>query len=88
MCDRIAILHRGRLMLESDVASLVGDGVRKALLVEGFPPGAEDDFRSWLAMRGGRLLAIERPRTTLDRVFLEHVRGSDKPGDADKRGSP
>lgn len=88
MCDRIAILDRGRLILESDVASLVGDGVRRALLVEGFPPEAEDDFRTWLAMRGGRLLAIERPRTTLDQVFLEHVRGPDKTAEAGKRGSP
>jgi ABC-2 type transport system ATP-binding protein len=73
ICDRIAILDRGRLILAGHVDELVGERGRDALIVEGFPRAAEPELRAWLEARGARLTAIEQPRTTLDRVFLEHV---------------
>lgn len=79
ICDRIAILDRGRLVLEGRVEDLVGDRDRDALIVRDFPRAAEGELRDWLAARGAQLTAIEKPRTTLDRVFLEHVGRGDDP---------
>lgn len=73
ICDRIAILDRGRLVLEGRVEELVGARDRRSLVVENFPAAAEEELRTWLASRGGNLIAIENPRTSLDRVFLEHI---------------
>jgi ABC-2 type transport system ATP-binding protein len=73
ICDRIAILDRGRLVLEGRVQDLVAAGGRQAIMVEGWPAHAEPDLRDWLQRRGARLLGVETPRTTLDRVFLAHV---------------
>jgi len=79
ICDRIAILDRGRLVLEGRVDDLVTAGNQRSLVVENFPTEATEDFRSWLATRGGRLVGVEKPRTSLDRVFLAHVNRSVSP---------
>jgi ABC-2 type transport system ATP-binding protein len=73
ICDRIAILDRGRLVLSGAVKDLVGEKGRQALVVEGLPPGAGDELRAWLAGMGARLVSIEQPKTTLDQVFLRNV---------------
>lgn len=73
ICDRVAILDRGRLMLEAPVRDLVGRGERQALIVEALPPGELAELRAWLAARGRTLEAVEQPRARLDRIFLERV---------------
>jgi ABC-2 type transport system ATP-binding protein len=73
ICDRVAILDRGRLVLEGAVPELVGRAGRQALVVETLPPEELAALRTWLAARGGKLEAIETPRARLDRVFLERV---------------
>jgi ABC-2 type transport system ATP-binding protein len=83
VCDRIGIMNRGRLVLEGGVDELLEDTRREALIVERFPHDSIEEFRGWLEARGGRLASIERPRTSLDRVFVEQVsrlegRGSGK----------
>jgi len=80
LCDRIAILNRGRLVLEGAVEELVTDRARDSVVVEGLAEGARGELAGWLAARGARLLAVEKPRTTLDRVFREQVRGSTAAG--------
>jgi ABC-2 type transport system ATP-binding protein len=84
VCDRVAILDRGQLILEGAVPDLVGRDDRQALVVEKLSPAELDDLRGWLAARGRRLESVERPYARLDRIFLERVgKGSAKPG-ADK----
>jgi len=73
LCDRVAILNRGRLVLEGGVDDLVTEKGRDALIVKGLTGPVADDLRAWLAARGVELAAIEKPRTTLDRIFREHV---------------
>ena len=83
ICDRVAILDRGRLILEGAVPELVGRGDRQALVVEALPPAELDELRAWLAARGRTLDAVETPRARLDRIFLERV---GKPGTATAAG--
>lgn len=75
ICDRVAILDRGKLILEGAVRDLVGRTDRQALVVPTLPEAELADLRSWLAARGRTLEAVEVPRARLDRVFLEHVGG-------------
>lgn len=75
ICDRVAILDRGRLILEGSMADVVGRPDRQALVVEALPPEELAELRAWLAARGRRLESVESPRARLDRVFLERVSG-------------
>lgn len=75
VCDRIAILDRGRLLLEQSVAEMVGPGAAQALIVDALPAGDLAALREWLAARGHSLRSIEEPRPRLDRVFLDQVKG-------------
>ena len=73
LCDRVAILDRGRLIVEGAVPDLVGRTDRQALVVEAMPESELAELRAWLAARGRRLEAVESPRARLDRLFLDHV---------------
>ena len=77
----VAILDRGRLMVEGAVAELVGRSDRQALVVDALPEAELEELRAWLRARGRTLEAVEVPRSRLDRVFLSHVgRDAGRPG--------
>jgi ABC-2 type transport system ATP-binding protein len=81
ICDRVAILDRGRRVVEGAVSDLVGRSDRQALVLEALPEAELEELRAWLKARGRTLEAVEVPRSRLDRVFLQHVgRGDPKPG--------
>lgn len=83
ICDRVAILDHGRLILEGQVSELVGQKHRQALIVDTLPPAELEALRAWLAERG-HALSVEQPRARLDQLFLSKV---SRPGDtAGKEG--
>ena len=71
ICDRVAILHRGRLLAEGPLDELLGRSARQALVVENLPEGELAAFRQWLGARGGTLHGVERAPARLDRFFLK-----------------
>ena len=73
VCDRVAILNRGRLILEGPVPELIGRTEQQALIVDTLPEAELTELRAWLAARGRRLTAVETPRARLDRIFVERV---------------
>ncbi|MSU48224.1 MAG: ABC transporter ATP-binding protein [Opitutus sp.] len=73
ICDRVAILDRGKLILEGAVTDLVGRTDRQALVVESLSEHELGELRAWLAARGRTLEAVEAPRARLDRIFLDRV---------------
>lgn len=73
ICDRVAILDRGRLILEGAVADLVGRDDRQAFVTEPLPPAELAELRAWFAARGRTVGPLEAPRARLDRIFLERV---------------
>lgn len=79
ICDRVAMLDRGRLVLEGAVRDLVGQKGRQALVVEALPEAELAELKAWLAAKGRRLEAVETPRSRLDRIFLERVQPQDPP---------
>ena len=81
ICDRVAILDRGKLMVEDTVRNLVGRRGRQALVVEEMSPGELTELRAWLAARGRKIEAVETAHRRLDEIFLEHVgRRDETPG--------
>jgi ABC-2 type transport system ATP-binding protein len=82
ICDRVAILDRGKMLLEGAVRDLVGRKDRQALVIEKLSDGDLAELRIWLAARGRKLEAVEQPRERLDRIFLERIgRGPASPED-------
>lgn len=73
ICDRVAILNRGQLILEGEVQELVRRKGLQSLVVENLTSEAEEAVRKTLAGQGAQLLSVEQPQSSLDRVFLEHV---------------
>lgn len=73
ICDRVAILDHGKLILEGAMLDLVGRADRQALTVERLSDPELEELRLWLKARGRTLESVEMPKARLDRIFLEHV---------------
>jgi ABC-2 type transport system ATP-binding protein len=78
ICDRVAILDGGRLVVEGAVRDLVGRDDRQTLVVDRLPEADLAALKAWFAARGRTVETAEIPRARLDQVFLEHV-GKRKP---------
>jgi ABC-2 type transport system ATP-binding protein len=74
ICDRVAILQRGRLLVEGRVSDLIRNGSGlPALRIASLSSTDREELDRWLALRGHPPSAVESPRARLDAVFLEHV---------------
>jgi ABC-2 type transport system ATP-binding protein len=82
ICDRVAILDRGRLMVEGSMQELVGRKGRQALVVDTLSPADQADLAAWLASRGHTLEGVETVHRRLDQVFLDHVGRREREGGA------
>jgi len=78
ICDRVAILHRGRLLAEGSLDELLGRCDRQALVVDSLPAVELAAFREWLGERGGTLYGVERPAARLDRFFLQTLEQAER----------
>jgi len=76
LCDRVALLERGRRVLEGAVAELTGrnENARQAFVVPPLPPAEMEHLRAWLGERGRALEWVEPPRPRLERVVRERLR--------------
>lgn len=74
ICDRVAIMSKGRLMLEGEVGELLTQEDLRALQVRNFPAAAEAEVRAVLEKYGAKLERVEAPRISLDELFLEQTR--------------
>lgn len=73
LCDRVALLDHGRLVLQERVDELTRRRGQTALLIDPLPEGVLGELRGWLQARGVEFHGEELPRTRLERVFLETV---------------
>ena len=73
LCDRVAILHRGQLVREGRVDDLVQDKEAESLVVEGLTAEGRAAVEKAIAAQGGRLCRVEKPRLSLDALFLKEV---------------
>lgn len=75
VCDRVAIMNRGRLALAGPVDDLLCRSDSRALVVEGLNEEALSEVRAVIERNGAKLQSVESPRITLDRLFLDQVTG-------------
>jgi len=73
LCDRVAIMHRGRLVREGRIEDLVGEAGAQSFVVEGLNASGRDALEAAIAAQGGRLRRVEQPKLSLDALFLEEV---------------
>jgi ABC-2 type transport system ATP-binding protein len=82
VCDRVAILDRGKVVLEGSVEELLSEKNRRMAVFEGLPVGKESALIAWLEANGAAGVSIDSPRTTLDQIFIDRV-GKGAAGEAD-----
>lgn len=73
LCDRVAILHRGRLVREGRIEDLVQEKDTDSLVVRHLDEAGRTAVEAAIAAHGGELVRTEKPRLSLDALFLEEV---------------
>ena len=77
LCDRIAILHRGKLLREGRIEDLVEERDVESLVVQGLSAEGRAVVETEIKAQGGRLARVEKPRLSLDAYFLKEVHESE-----------
>lgn len=72
LCDRVAILHRGRLLIEGALPGLFAghETGLQTLRVRAMDPAVLADLGGWLEQRGSRLDHVANAQTGLEDVLL------------------
>ncbi|WOO41196.1 ABC transporter ATP-binding protein [Rubellicoccus peritrichatus] len=86
ICDRVGIMNRGKLVLEGQVDDLLEKRDMRSLVVEHFPESAEAEIKAVLEKHGAKLVNVESPRISLDRLFLQHTDDGKVKGKTEKGG--
>lgn len=76
VCDRVAIMDRGRVVLQGAVDEVLSRRDRHLLEVSGLTPEAEAAARRALESAGAVINSVSRPRKSLEDLFRELVTGS------------
>ena len=73
LCDRVAILHRGKLVCGGRIDDLVEEKDAESLVVQGLSAEGRAVVEAEIKAQGGRLARVEKPRLSLDAYFLKEV---------------
>ena len=73
LCDRVAILHRGKLVCEGRIDDLVQEKDTESLVVQKLSAEGRAVVEAEIKAQGGRLARVEKPRLSLDAYFLKEV---------------
>lgn len=76
VCDRVAIMDRGKLVLEGRVEEVLSRRDRHVITVESLSPAARQAAEEALAAHGARVTSVTHPRRSLEELFRELVTGS------------
>lgn len=76
VCDRVAIMDRGRLVLEGALDEVLARRDRHQITVENLTPAARAAAEAALAAAGARVLGVDHPRQSLEDLFRRMVSGS------------
>ena len=86
VCDRIAILYEGDLKELGRVNDLLQVSDVTQIRAKGLPPEAQNEIQAIIEKHGGEVVGMEKPRTTLEELFLDIVRESrERPGHRSSR---
>ena len=71
ICDRIGILHEGALVREGKLDELISIESQTELILENATPALLAEIQAAVAKSKARVVEQRKPRTTLERYFLE-----------------
>ncbi len=74
ICDRIGIMHRGRLIREGPLEEMIAIENQTELVVENATPELLADLKARVAAAGARVVGEARPQQNLERYFLDVTR--------------
>lgn len=75
ICDRIGILHLGKLVREGPLEDLISIENQTELILEDAPPAMLAEIEKLAARSGARIVENRKPQFTLERFFLEVTGG-------------
>src|SRR6266404_6857747 len=78
VCDRVGILHRGRLLREGPLQSLLGIENQTELVLENASPDLLDGLEQQITSTGARLIARRKPQASLEQLFLKVTESTEK----------
>jgi ABC-2 type transport system ATP-binding protein len=76
VCDRVAIMDRGKLVLEGKVEDVLARRDRHVMTIESLTPAARIAAETALAEHGAKVTSVTHPRRSLEDLFRELVTGS------------
>lgn len=71
ICDRVGILHRGKLVREGKLESLISVENQTQMILENASPELLARISQEINDAGARVVEVSKPQTTLERYFLE-----------------
>jgi ABC-2 type transport system ATP-binding protein len=85
VCDRVGIMHCGRMILEGDVKTILARRDQYQYICEGLPEERRMAVREQIQQSGARIVSEGNPETTLEQLFLQAVRQAESERKADAR---
>ncbi len=76
VCDRVAIMDRGKLVLEGKVDDVLARRDQHVMTIESLTPAAREAAEAALCVHGAKVTSITHPRRSLEDLFRELVTGS------------
>ena len=71
ICDRIGILHRGKLIREGRLEDLISIQDQTELILDQASPELLSEIQALVARKSGHILEQRKPQKTLERYFLD-----------------
>src|SRR3989440_1826995 len=78
VCDRVGILHRGKLIREGRLEDLLAIENQTEFIVENATPEFLDQLERQIASVNGRVVLRRKPQTSLEQLFLKVTETSDE----------
>jgi ABC-2 type transport system ATP-binding protein len=78
ICDRIGILAHGVLVREGALSDLLGIENQTQIILENASDELVDEIEALASRSSARVIERARPRTSLERIFLEATRPPDE----------
>lgn len=78
VCDRVGILHYGKMILEGNVKELLARKDQFQFISEGLPVSERIKIREAIVKAGGHILVEGNPETTLEQLFLQSVQQAEQ----------
>lgn len=73
ICDNIAIINKGKLILKGQVDDLLKHKNERAIVVDDYNESIMEPLKELLAKHGSKLTRVENPRRRLEELFLSKI---------------